>query len=1198
MSGQWQIWVDRGGTFTDLVAKTPDGELVTHKLLSNNPTQYDDATIAGISQLLDMHPQFPQEIANIRVGTTVATNALLERKGEATALVTSKGFADSLLIGYQHRDDLFALNITKPQPLYQQVVEIDERVDAQGNILRAPVAAEIKSQLSAIYAKGIRALAIVFMHGHKFSDHEQLTADIARDIGFEQISTSHQVSKLVKFVSRGDTTVVDAYLSPVLLRYVQRINNALPGVKIEFMQSSGGLVNGLHFNGKDAVLSGPAGGVVAMVETSKAAGFNNVIGFDMGGTSTDVSLYSGAYERDWEATVAGVRLRAPMMSIHTVAAGGGSILDIDGTRLMVGPHSAGAFPGPCSYRNDGPLTVTDINVLLGKLQPDLFGQHFGEDADQSLDIEAVKGKFERLTKQVNAQNDSELSNPELAQGYLTIAIDHMANAIKEISVAKGHNLDSFVMSCFGGAGAQHACLVASVLGINHIIVHPLSGVLSAYGMGLSSYRAVKQQTLDYLLINANEQRLQQAILALETEVSDELVAQQVPAHTIQCISKVLLRYEGSDNAIACDLDTVKVMSTEFHQQHQRLFGFANSQSALVISAIESEAVAKSHHPKPSGVGDAAPIQANDATSFDKRPVYFDNQWCDTPFYYRDKLPREAKIVGPAVIIEQATTVVIEPDWQGQIDGQGLLHLSRLGSEKKVAYQTERQPMLLEVFNNLFMHIAKEMGLALQTSAMSVNIKERLDFSCAIFDKTGALVANAPHMPVHLGSMGSCVKSVIAQNPSMKSGNSYLVNSPYHGGTHLPDLTVVTPVFNPDDANELLFFVASRGHHADIGGISPGSMPANSNHIEQEGILFENFLLVDNGVFNQQQLVDALTDNPFPARNVAQNVSDLKAQLAANNKGIAELFKAAKQYSMPVLLAYMGYVQDAAQEGVVAAIKELKDGEFCYTLDQGSQVKVALSVDKAKGEVVVDFSGSSAQQNDNFNAPLAVTKAAVLYVFRTLVNKSVALNDGCLRPITINVPRGSMLSPEYPAAVVAGNVETSQVVTDALYGALGVLAASQGTMNNFTFGNSAVQYYETICGGSGAGEMFSGSDAIQTHMTNSRLTDPEILENRFPVLLNSFSIRANSGGKGLFDGGCGVVREIEFLTPMQGAIVSNRRKVPPFGLAGGNCGLAGETWLMKEGEPAQQLASCAALSLDKGDRVIIKTPGGGGYGHKA
>jgi len=1194
MTGQWQFWVDRGGTFTDIVAQTPTNTLVTHKLLSNNPSQYDDATVAGINYVLDNHPQYTREIANIRIGTTVATNALLERKGEPMVLVTTKGFADSLKIGYQHRDDLFALDIEKPQALYQQVVEVDERIDAQGRVISAPDITTVTAQLATIYEQGIRALAIVFMHGYKFSAHEQLVADIAEQLGFSQISISYQVSKLVKFVSRGDTSVVDAYLSPVLARYVSHISAVFPQPKLEFMQSSGGLVAGQYFKGKDAVLSGPAGGVVAMVETTKQAGFRKVIGFDMGGTSTDVSLYDGHYERDWEANVAGVRLRAPMMSIHTVAAGGGSILATDGARLMVGPHSAGAFPGPCSYRNDGPLTVTDINVLLGKIQPDMFGKHFGDKGDQPLDVRATIAKFNRLTSDINQRNNTQLSPQQLAQDYLTIAIDHMANAIKEISVAKGHNLSNFVMSCFGGAGAQHACLVADVLGINHVIVHPLSGVLSAYGMGLARQSAVKQQTLEWALVNVSRVQLERAVTALGSEVEQELIIQDVLPQDIVVTSHLLLRYQGSDNTINLVLDELDTIIAKFNSEHQRLFGFSNSESPLIIAAIECEAV--SEQQPLALISNDVDIGNGRVESISQRPVYFEHGMRQTPFYVRERWPAKSVIKGPAVIIEQATTVVIEPDWQGELDQQGILHLTKSSEGVGRAYQTDRQPMLLEVFNNLFMHIAKEMGLALQSSAMSVNIKERLDFSCAIFDKTGALVANAPHMPVHLGSMGSCVKAVIAQNSIMESGNSYLLNSPFHGGTHLPDLTVVTPVFDPDDDSELLFFVASRGHHADVGGISPGSMPASSTHIEQEGVLFANFLLVEHGQFKESALVKALTDNPNPARNIAQNISDLKAQLAANNKGISELFKTAQHYSLPVLLAYMGYVQDAAQEGVIETIKSLNSGMFRYELDQGSAVHVNLTIDKVNGRAVVDFTGSSSQQLDNFNAPLAVTRAAVLYVFRTLVNKSIALNDGCLRPIEIVVPRGCMLNPQYPAAVVAGNVETSQVVTDALYGALGVLAASQGTMNNFTFGNDQFQYYETICGGSGAGPGFAGCDAIQTHMTNSRLTDPEILENRFPVRLNAFAIRAGSGGNGKFCGGNGVVREVEFLAPMQAAILSNRRKIAPFGLADGSNGQLGESWLYRTNQPAQQLKSCAAISVNVGDRLVIKTPGGGGFGH--
>ena len=1193
MTENWQFWVDRGGTFTDIVALSPKNSLITHKLLSVNPNQYPDATIAGINQVLSRHADLGSKISNVRIGTTVATNALLERKGEPTAFVTTKGFSDSLAIGYQHRDDLFSLTPEKTPPLYCASIEIAERISAHGQVITPLDEVEARAQLQRLFDDGIRSIAIVLMHGYKYAQHESQLGVIAADIGFTQISLSHHVSKLVKFVSRGDTTVVDAYLSPVLASYVNVIGDAFPNTKLEFMQSSGGLILGDHFKGKDAVLSGPAGGVVAMVETSKQAGFEHIIGFDMGGTSTDVSLFAGQYQREWETTVAGVRLRAPMMGIHTVAAGGGSVLGFENNRLSVGPHSAGAYPGPCSYRNNGPLTVTDLNVLSGKIQPDLFGSHFGPLADQSLDAVAVHRKFESLWREVNRENTLALSKAQLVNDYLTIAIEHMANAIKEISVAKGHNLDHFVINCFGGAGAQHACLVADVLGVKEIILHPMSGVLSAYGMGLAAHRVIKQASIELPLTDAIAQ-LDTLSCHLNQEVRKELQAQGVASDNISLTTKLLLRYQGSDNTISVAPDNYLAMRAAFESCHQNLFGFVHNQTPLILAAIESEALSQQNTDNRRCDSNLLVAHTNAIAPFTRRSVFFNGQAIDTPFYYRQTLPVGQKIQGPAIIIEQETTVVIEPGWQGQVNKDANLLLARVNRIRRATYQTQRSPMLLEIFNNLFMHIAKEMGLALQSSAMSVNIKERLDFSCAIFDREGALVANAPHMPVHLGSMGSCVKSIIAQNNQLQAGDSYLVNSPYHGGTHLPDLTVVIPVFDPDDNQTLLFFVASRGHHADVGGITPGSMPPNSQCIEDEGILFNNFLLVKQGEFQQDALINSLNSTPQPARNILQNVSDLKAQLAANYKGVNELFAVAKQYSLPVLIAYMQHVQDAAEERVVDVIKSLNNGKFTYALDQGTQVCVSVSVDRSLGKAVVDFTGTSEAQPDNFNAPLAVTRAAVLYVFRTLVDKPIALNDGCLRPIDIIVPQGSMLSPCSPAAVVAGNVETSQVITDALYGALGVLAASQGTMNNFTFGDDQAQYYETICGGSGASAHANGADAIQTHMTNSRLTDPEILESRFAVRLNNFSIRNGSGGSGQFAGGNGVIREVEFLKPMQASILSNRRKVAPFGLRGGCDGQLGETWLISA-KNRTRLASSAAVQVEAGDKIVIKTPGGGGFG---
>ncbi|MDP2560196.1 hydantoinase B/oxoprolinase family protein [Psychrobium sp. 1_MG-2023] len=1195
--GQWQIWVDRGGTFTDIVAKTPAQQIVSHKLLSNNPTQYQDATVAGVQQLLAKYADQGSDIEQIRIGTTVATNALLERNGEPTALVVTKGYADSLLIGYQHRRDLFVLDIKRAEPLYDCVVEINERVLADGRQYIQLDEAEVTSQLQALHQQGIRSLAIVFMHGYRYCENEQRVAQIARSIGFSQISTSHQISKLIKFISRGDTAVVDAYLSPVLNRYIAQTQREFTSVSLKFMQSSGGLVDSEHFKGKDAVLSGPAGGVVAMAETAKQLGHERVIGFDMGGTSTDVSLYNAGFERCWESEVAGVRLRAPMMKIHTVAAGGGSVLGFEHKRLTVGPDSAGAYPGPCCYRNDGPLTVTDINVLLGKIQPDLFPHIFGGSGQLPLDIERTREKFLHLTTNVNQVTSQQLSAEQLAQDYLTIAIEHMANAIKEISVAKGHDLSTFVMTCFGGAGAQHACLVAQVLGLESILIHPLSGVLSAYGMGLAQVRCVQQESVEELLANLSLQQIKERVKQLSTEVINELEAQQVQRSHIKSSAKLLIRYQGSDNSIAINVTELEQLKALFATRHMSQFGFINSQQPLIISAIECEAYTVDSC-------DDACFNVEHAGRFTSlapvhglRNVYFNGVKFNAPFFAKSQLNLGLNLKGPAVIVDEATTIIIEPGWDAVLLKDGTIKLVHSGAKHVQAYDTQCQPMLLEVFNNLFMHIAKEMGLALQASALSVNIKERLDFSCAIFDKQGELIANAPHMPVHLGSMDQSVKSIIQQNGQMKSGQSFLINSPYHGGTHLPDLTVVTPVFDQDQPQQLLFFVASRGHHADIGGISPGSMPAQSTHIEQEGILFENFLLVDDGEFNEQALIEALSNATYPARNIAHNIADLKAQLAANNKGIAEMRRVITQYSFDVVDAYMQHVQDNAEDTVRELIKTLDDGKFSYRLDQGSVVNVSISINKSCGEATVDFSGSSTAQRDNFNAPYAVTRAAVLYVFRSLVEQDIALNAGCLRPIKIIVEDDSMLNPSFPAAVVAGNVETSQVVTDVLLAALGKQAGSQGTMNNLTFGDDNHQYYETICGGSGAGPGFNGQSAVQTHMTNSRLTDPEILESRFPVVLKRFERRQGSGGQGQYCGGDGVIRELEFLEPMEASILSNRRSEAPVGILGGQPGQLGENYLVTFGGQQKTIAACAKVNMNVGDCLMIKTPGGGGFGRK-
>lgn len=1208
MANKWQFWVDRGGTFTDVVARTPAAEIVSCKLLSNNPNQYQDATVAGVEQLLARYSNFDREIEQIRIGTTVATNALLERQGEPTLFVTTHGFGDCLSIGYQHRADLFKLEIKKPQPIYQDVVEVCERVGHDGKVIVPLSVEQVRAQLTAHYQRGITSCAIVLLHSYLYPGHEQAIAKIAREIGFSQVSLSHQTSGLIKLISRGDTTVVDAYLSPCLADYVNRTSAALNDTRLQFMQSNGGLVDGRFFKGKDAILSGPAGGVVAMVETAKVAGYNQIIGFDMGGTSTDVSLYDGHYQRTWESEVAGVRLRTPMMKIHTVAAGGGSILSFDGKRLLVGPESSGAFPGPCCYRNDGPLSVTDINVMLGKIQPDLFPAIFGDEGRAELDVDAAKTKFDALTIRVNQQSEQQLSREQLAQGYLTIAVEHMSSAIKEISIAKGHDTSTYTMSCFGGAGAQHACLVAERIAITSIMIHPLSGVLSAYGMGLAVVRSLQQQSLDIPLLPATMAQIDQALVVLSQQVIEDLTKQSIASEQISVRRQLMLRYHGSDNVISVDVRSIEQMTAQFRAQHLKTFGFVNDAHQLIVNSIECEATSGEQG---TGNRDSFGQQPESPQPpFENRQVYFDRGWRETPFYQRDQLAIGQKVRGPAIIIEAATTVVIEPHWQGEINPDGILILTYQAQDQAVAndrhntkkvrensatnLQDRADPILLEIFNNLYMHIAREMGLSLQASAMSVNIKERLDFSCAIFDRGGDLVANAPHMPVHLGSMGESVKSIIKQNPALKAGDSFLINSPYHGGTHLPDLTVISPVFN-GSSDQLLFFVASRGHHADIGGITPGSIPADSRSITEEGVLFSNMKLVEDEKFLSEDLANALTNCEFPARNVGQNIADLKAQLAANRKGIVELNKMIEHYGLATVQAYMSHVQDAAEYSVRQAIRQLGNGEFSYKMDQGAVVKVKITVDKTLGNATVDFSGSSAVQTNNFNAPLAVTKAAVLYVFRTLVDDDIPLNSGCLRPIKIIVPKNSMLNPDYPAAVVAGNVETSQVVTDALYGALNVMAAAQGTMNNLTIGNQSYQYYETICGGSGAGANFNGCDAVQTNMTNSRLTDPEVLESRFPLRLKNFSVRQGSGGQGRYVGGQGVIRELEFTQQMDASIVSNHRLISPFGMKGGGGGKPGKNCIIRCNGNVEALASCESFTMFAGDRLVIETPGGGGYG---
>ncbi|HDR9290415.1 TPA: hydantoinase B/oxoprolinase family protein [Burkholderia multivorans] len=1199
-AARWQFWIDRGGTFTDIVARRPDGTLVTHKLLSENPEQYRDAAVAGIRHLLglaDGEPITPERVDMVKMGTTVATNALLERKGERTALATTRGFRDVLRIAYQNRPRLFDLDIVLPDALYETVVEIDERVGAHGEVVSPLDLAGAEAALRRVFDDGVRALAIVLIHGYRYTAHERALAQLARRIGFTQVSASHEVSPLMKMVSRGDTTVVDAYLSPILRRYVEQVAHEMPGVNLQFMQSSGGLTRADAFQGKDAILSGPAGGIVGMVRAARAAGFERVIGFDMGGTSTDVSHYNGEFERVFETQVAGVRMRAPMMSIHTVAAGGGSVLSFDGARLRVGPESAGANPGPAAYRRGGPLTVTDCNVMLGKIQPDYFPRVFGPHANEPLDRDGVVAKFRALADEIHAATGRRETPEALAEGFLEIAIGSMANAIKKISVQRGHDVSRYVLTTFGGAGGQHACGVADALGMTQVFAHPLAGVLSAYGMGLADQTAMRERAIEAVLSDDSLPALNAALDRLTDEAVGALLEQGVPPERIAIERRVHLRYQGTDSALDVPAGSVDAMQRAFEVAYRQRYAFLMPGTPLVVELTSVEAIGRSDAPveiaplAPRGDGDGDAPRADTVARF-----YSGGAWHDAALYVRDTLLAGDAIDGPAIIAERNGTTVVEPGWRAQMTAQGNLVLTRttpLPTRRSLG--TDADPVRLEIFNNLFMSIAEQMGLRLQNTAYSVNIKERLDFSCAIFDRDGNLIANAPHMPVHLGSMGESIRTVIERNRGrMRDGDVFMLNDPYHGGTHLPDVTVITPVF-ADGADEPLFYVGSRGHHADIGGTTPGSMPPDSTHIEEEGVLIDNWLLVSAGTLRDAETRALLASGRYPARNVDQNMADLRAQIAANQKGVDELRRMVAQFGREVVLAFMQHVQDNAEEAVRRVIGALQDGAYRYALDNGAEIRVAIRVNRAARCAQIDFTGTSAQLDNNFNAPKAVCMAAVLYVFRTLVGDDIPLNAGCLKPLTVIVPAHSMLNPDYPAAVVSGNVETSSAITNALYGALGCVASSQGTMNNFTFGNAQYQYYETIAGGSGAGPGFAGVGAVQTHMTNSRLTDPEVLEWRYPVRVDSHRIRAGSGGRGRWHGGDGAVRRIRFLEPMTASILSNNRIHAPFGAAGGEPGALGRNTIERADGAIETLDHIARAQMAPGDVFVVETPGGGGYG---
>jgi 5-oxoprolinase (ATP-hydrolysing) len=1191
MAKGWSFSIDRGGTFTDIVARAPDGRLLTAKLLSDNPGQYDDAAVEGIRRMIAEHGEAPLD--SVKMGTTVATNALLERKGEKLVLAITRGFGDALRIGYQARPDIFARRIVLPEALYDHVVEVDERVAADGEILRPLDLEAARLSLISAYKAGYRAIAVVLMHGWRWTEHEAALAGLAQEIGFTQVSASHRVGPLIKLVGRGDTAVVDAYLSPVLRRYVDKVVAALGGqARLFFMQSSGGLTDACAFQGKDAILSGPAGGIVGMVETAGQAGFDRIIGFDMGGTSTDVSHHAGAYERTNETVVAGVRVRAPMLEIHTVAAGGGSVCHYDGARFRVGPDSAGAVPGPACYRRGGPLTITDCNVVLGKIRPEHFPAVFGPGGDAPIDAAESLARCDAIAAEAG------MSAVEAAAGFVRIAVDNMASAIKRISIARGHDVTRYTLACFGGAGGQHACLVADALGMERVMIHPLAGVLSAYGMGLADRVELRQRSVGGLAL--------EAVLA-ELAAEAEAALKKQGAETVEVRRRAALRYEGSDSSLEVEVGDFETMRAAFEDAHRVRFGFASPETQVVVETAVVEASSspsqdgEGDHPKGGGgVKGAGPSEIPLHQASPGPPPHAAH---GEDIFDRSNLPPGTLIPGPALIVDPSATTVVEPGWQAEVDSLGNLILTRSAPRTSAhAIGTEADPVMLEVFNNLFMAVAEEMGVALQNTASSVNIKERLDFSCALFDRGGALIANAPHIPVHLGSMGDSIRTIIdARGDSrdgrgIRPGDVYVLNAPYRGGTHLPDITVIMPVFAEAGDPAPAWFVAARGHHADIGGIAPGSMPPDSRTIADEGVMIDNVLLVDEGRFLEAEMRALLTSGPWPARRPDRNLSDLKAQIAACARGAAEMRRVAGEYGRDVIDAYMAHVQANAEEAVRRLIGRLTDGDFRYAMDNGAEICVSVKVDPASRSAIVDFTGTSAQQPNNFNAPYSICRAATLYVFRTLVDDRIPMNDGCLRPITLVVPEGSMLNPRYPAAVVAGNVETSQVITDALFAACRALAPSQGTMNNFTFGNAHHQYYETIAGGAGAGPDFDGASAVQTHMTNSRLTDPEVLETRYPVLVERFAIRRGSGGDGAHKGGDGVERHIRFRAGMRANILSNRREVAPRGIEGGGDAKPGLNQVVRADGTVETLGATASAEMREGDMFVIETPGGGGFGY--
>ena len=1196
----WQFWIDRGGTFTDIVAKKPDGKIIIDKLLSENSDAYKDAAVEGIRRILELKKddKIPTDIiSSVKMGTTVATNALLERKGDRTLLLITKGFGDLLRIGYQNRPLLFDLNIKLPELLYERVVEVSERLNEKGEVVTKLNEEEVRNSLIKAKSDGINSVAIAFMHSYINPDHENKIEQIAKEENFNQISVSHKVSPLIKLVGRGDTTVVDAYLSPILRRYVNQVSEELKDTKstqLMFMQSNGGLTDANLFQGKDALLSGPAGGVVSMTQTGKQAGFNKLIGFDMGGTSTDVCHFAGEFERSFETELAGVRIRAPMMQINTVAAGGGSILFYKDGRFQVGPESAGAIPGPASYGRGGPLTVTDCNVLLGKLNPGFFPKVFGKTGDQPLNFEIVKKKFLDLSDIISKEkNEPMMDIFKMAEGFLKIAVENMANAIKKISIQKGYDVTNYMLNCFGGAGGQHACNVADSLGISNVMIHPYAGVLSAYGMGLAEIRSIREGHFEKNITNILD--AENLIEILSSQAKKDLNDQDISDASIILLKNAFLHYKGSHQNLEIKFDTPENMRKSFEQEHKKRFGFFVQDREIFIEMLTVEAVGKKTENYDFLNPNTSTTKAN-PIAFKK--MYVNGSEINTPIYKRDELIIGQNISGPAIIVEATGTNIIDDGWSGTLDKHYNLILSRV-EEKKLqkGIGTSVDVVMLEVFNNLFMNIAEQMGATLANTAYSVNIKERLDFSCALFNNEGSLVANAPHVPVHLGSMSEAIKTVVRLNKdNIYPDDVFVLNAPFNGGTHLPDVTVITPVFDKN-GKEIIFFVASRGHHADIGGKTPGSGPPDSKHIEEEGVLIDNFKLFDKGIFREQEMRKILSSGKYPCRNIEHNMADLAAQVAANKTGINEINSMIDQFGIETVHAYMKHVQDNAEESIRNAIVNLKQGEYEYELDNGEFIRVNVKIDKENREAIIDFTGTAPKNPFNYNAPMAVCYAVILYVFRTLVGNNIPLNEGCFKPIKIIIPNNSMINAKYPSAVIAGNTEVSQLTCNALFGALGVIAGSQATMNNFIWGNEKIQNYETICGGTGAGPNFHGTSAIQTHMTNTRSTDPEVLETRFPVRLEEFSIRKNSGGKGKFNGGDGVTRKLRFLEPMTVTTLCSHRKIKPFGLNGGGPGDCGKEWLEKADGSILSLSGNDSCQVKINDLFVMETPGGGAFGKK-